>query len=149
MKRWDMDCRREVAHTRDVVAGLYRADALGGADVRVTFATCIAYALEVYERVTESGPVDFEYYKKAPAAGFGATEEAIDCPDVRYRVVFTASPALVDRLDEVRAEMQAALLGTGRVNRNWAVAVIFRVCIDAARGSVHYAAEGGDSDVQH
>lgn len=140
MKKWDMDCRREVAFTRDAVADLYRADALGGADVRVTFATCLAYALEVYDSVVSAGgPVDFEYYRAAPASEFGATEEAITCPDIRYRVQFTSSSALIERLDKVKDTMQAALSGSGKVNRNWAVAVIFRVCIDAARASVHHS----------
>ncbi|RSX56544.1 hypothetical protein [Bifidobacterium samirii] len=139
MKKWDMDCRREVAFTRDAVADLYRENVLGGADVRVTFATCLAYALEVYEaEVSKNGPVDFDFYRKAPASMFGATDETIDCPDIRYRVQFNASPALIERLDKVKDDMQEALSGSGKINRNWVVAIIFRVAIDVARGSVHH-----------
>lgn len=138
MKKYVMDCRREVAFTSKRVGDIYRARVLGNADVRVTFATKLAYALEVYEAARRKGRVDFEYYKNADASEFGVDEATLDCPDIRYRTSFNASESLVARLDSVKQEIQEFLLGQGKVNRNFAVAILFRIVVDYDRDSVHY-----------
>lgn len=137
-KKYIMDCRREVAYTSDEVGRIHRKRVLGGAVVRVTFATKIAYALEVYEIVRKKGLVDFEYYKNAAASEFGVTDKTLSCPDIRYRTSFNASPSLIARLDSVKQVIQEALAGQGKVNRNFVVAILFRIAIDFDRDSVHY-----------
>lgn len=141
MKKYVMDCRREVAATRKMVAELYKANVLGSADVRVTFPTCIAYALERYAKAREKGRIDFAFYRDAPASAFGVTAETLECPDIRYRTSFNASESLIARIDAVKVEAQAALSGGGKINRNWIVATIFRVAIHEAADTVHYLEE--------
>lgn len=138
MKKYVMDCRREVAYTSQLVGDIYRRRTLGGAVVRVTFATKIAYALDVYNKVSQSGRIDFEYYKTAPASTFGVTDKTLVCPDIRYRTSFNASPSLIARLDAVKQVVQGELKGQGKINRNWVVAMLFRLVIDYDRDLVHY-----------
>lgn len=136
-KKYDMDCRREVAYTSNQVKNIYRQRVLGGNVVRVTFATAIAYALQILNTAIKKGPLDFEYYKKAPASDFGVTDKTLNCPNIRYRTSFNASPSLIAQLDAAKQIIQQALAGQGKINRNFVVAVLFRIVIDYDQNRIH------------
>lgn len=145
-KLFVMDCRREVAYTSAVVGDLYRDTPLGQTVSRVTFPTKLAYAAQLYGDAKAAGTIDYQYYRDADAGLFGVDPAALDCPDLRYRTSFNATQRLIEKLDSIKDDFQEALLGGGKVNRNFAVAMAMRIAIDQSRGAVRYVKPEMDPD---
>lgn len=142
MKKISSVMRGEMRELKPRVAKLYAETIPQISPVwsnRPTLPMLIAFTLDIYdgiEKACELGgrTIDFNIIKEMTTEQFSKTI-GLNITDVgdRYRTSFHCADALLDRLDTfTRERVQPALAGSGRVNRNFSVMLLFRLALLSA-----------------